>query len=219
MVSLTGIMMDAAKTDAISKWPTPSNVKQVQSFIGFANFYRHFIVNFLETVTPLTHLTWKDTKFLWGPKHKTVFDTLKLAFTQALVLLHFDPANPIIIETDALDYAIVAIISQISPEHGNLHLITFYSQGMKPTELNYEIYDKELLAIFKAFQQWHNYLEGSTHAILFLVLSDHKNLKYFMTTKQLTRHQVWWSEYLLGFNYLIWYHTGHLGTKPDALTH
>ena len=87
---------------------------------------------------------------------------------------------------------------------------------MKPAELNYEIYDKELLAIFEAFQQWRNYLEGSTHAVL--VLSDHKNLEYFATTKQLTRRQVRWSEYLSGFNYLIRYRAGRLGTKPDALT-
>ena len=87
---------------------------------------------------------------------------------------------------------------------------------MKPTELNYEIYDKELLAIFEAFQQWCNYLEGSTHTML--VLSDHKNLEYFATTKQLTHRQVRWSEYLSGFNYLIQYRTGRLRTKPDALT-
>ena len=131
---------------------------------------------------------------MWGPKHQQVFNTLKLAFTQAPVLTHFDPANLIVVETDASDYAIAAIISQISPDNSNLHPITFYSHGMKPVELNYKIYDKELLAIFEAFQQWRNYLEGSTHAVL--VLLDHKNLKYFATTKQLTRQQVQWSEYL-----------------------
>ena len=100
-------------------------------------------------------------------------------------ITHFDLANPIVIETDASDYAIAAIISQISPDDDDLHPIAFYSRGMKPAELNYKIYDKALLAIFEAFQQWHNYLEGSTHAVL--VLSDHKNLEYFATTKQLTR--------------------------------
>ena len=153
---------------------------------------------------------------MWGPVHQQVFDTLKLAFTQAPVLTHFDPANPIVVETDASDYAIVAIISQISPDDGDLHPIAFYSHGMKPAELNYEIYDKELLAIFEAFQQWRNYLEGSTHTVL--ILSDHKNLEYFATTKQLTCRQVRWLEYLSGFNYLIWYCAGRLGTKPDALT-
>ena len=87
---------------------------------------------------------------------------------------------------------------------------------MSPAKLNYKIYDKELLAIFGSFRQWRNYLEGSTHVML--VLSDHKNLEYFVTTKQLTQHQVHQSEYLSGFNYLIQDHTSHLGTRPDALT-
>ena len=82
--------------------------------------------------------------------HQQAFDTLKLTFTQAPVLTHFDPANPIVVEMDASDYAIAAIISQISPDNSDLHPIAFYSRGMKPTELNYEIYDKELLAIFEA---------------------------------------------------------------------
>ena len=117
--------MDPAKTEAISRWPAPSNVKQVQSFIGFANFYCCFIVNFSETATPLTHLTRKDTKFSWGPAHQQAFDTLKLAFTQAPLLTHFNLANPIIVETDASDYTITAIISQISPNNGDLHPIAF----------------------------------------------------------------------------------------------
>ena len=181
MMSPKGIVMDLAKTEAISRWLTPSNVKQVQSFIGFTNFYCHFIINFLETVTPLTHLIRKDTKFSWGLEHQQAFDKLKLVFTQALVLTHFDPANLIVVEMDASDYAITAIISQISPDNSNLHLIAFYSYRMKPAELNYKIYDKKLLVIFKAFQQWHNYLGGSTHGVL--VLSDHKNLEYFTTKK------------------------------------
>jgi len=108
MVSPTGIAMDVVKTEAISNWPTPSNVKQIQLFIGFANFYCRFIINFSETVTPLTCLTWKDAKFSWELEHQAAFDTLKLAFTRAPVLAHFDPANLIVIETDASDYAIAS---------------------------------------------------------------------------------------------------------------
>ena len=130
---------------------------------------------------------------------------------------HFDPQNPIIVETDASDYTVAAILSQISPTDGDLHPLAFYSRGMAPAKLNYEIYNKELLAIFDAFWQWQNYLKGSTHIIL--VLSDHKNLEYFATTKQLTRRQVRWSEYLSGLNYLMCYCTGRLGTKPDTLMH
>src|SRR5467141_3491359 len=217
MVTPTGISMDTAKTNAVSIWPTPTNLKAVQAFLGFANFYRRFIVGFSDIVIPLIRLTHKDTPFSWGPDHTKAFGALKHAFTMAPILMHFNPDNPIVVETDTSDYAIAVIISQISPDDGDIHLIAFYSRSMQPAELNYEIYNKELLAIFKAFQQWHNYLEGSAHVVL--VLSNHKNLEYFATTKQLTHHQVRWSEYLSGFNYLIRYHAGWLGTKPDALTH
>src|SRR5882724_9988237 len=216
IVTPTGISIDTAKTDAVSVWPTPTNLKAVQAFLGFTNFYRQFIEGFSNIIIPLIHLTRKDTLFIWGPDHTKAFETLKTAFTQAPILAHFNPDNPIVVETDASDYAIAAIISQISPDNGNIHPIAFYSHSMQPAELNYEIYDKELLAILEVFRQWRNYLEGSTHVVL--MLSDHKNLEYFATTKLLTRRQVRWSEYLSGFNYLIRYRAGRLGTKPDALT-
>jgi len=215
VVTPTGISMDMAKTNTVSIWPTLTNLKAVQAFLGFANFYHQFIVGFSDIVIPLIHLTCKDTPFTWGHDHTKAFETLKTAFTQAPILAHFNPDNPIVVETDASDYAIAAIISQISPNDGDIHPIT-YSHSMQPAELNYEIYDKELLSIFEAFRQWCNYLEGSAHIIL--ILSNHKNLEYFMTTKQLMHCQVHWSEYLSGFNYLICYCTGWLGTKPDVLT-
>ena len=87
---------------------------------------------------------------------------------------------------------------------------------MQSAELNYEVYDKELLAIYKPFKQWRNYLKEASHVIL--ILSDHKNLEYFTTSKQLTWRQVWWSEYLSGFHYIIHYRAGQLRTKPDART-
>src|SRR5882724_9374135 len=155
MVTPTGISMDTTKTDTVSVWLTLTNLKAVQAFLGFANFYRQFIVGFSDIVIPLIHLTRKDTPFTWGPDHTKAFKTLKTAFTQAPILVNFNPDNPIVVEMDASDYAVAAIISQISPNDGNIHPITFYSCSMQPAELNYEIYNKELLAIFEAFQQWH----------------------------------------------------------------
>jgi len=174
-------------------------------------------MGFSNIIIPLICLTCKDTLFTWGLNHTKVFETLKTTFTQAPILAHFNPDNPIIVETDASDYVFAAIISHISPNNGDIHPITFYSCRVQPANLNYKIYDKELLAIFKAFQQWHNYLEGSAHVLF--ILSDHKNLEYFTTTKQLTHHQVHCLEYISGFTYLIHYHAGWLGTKPDVLTH
>src|SRR5882724_10990175 len=118
MVTPTGISMDPTKTDAVSIWPTLTTLKAVQSFLGFSNFYRRFIVGFLDIIIPLIRLTHKDTPFTWGPNHTAAFETLKHAFTQAPILVHFNPDNPIVVETDTSDYAIAAIISQISPDDG-----------------------------------------------------------------------------------------------------
>jgi len=151
MVTPTGISMDTAKTDAVSVWLTPTNLKAVQEFLGFTNFYCQFIVGFSDIIIPLICLTHKDTPFTRGPDHTKGFETLKTTFTQAPILAHFNPDNPIVVETDTSDYAITVIISQFSPDNGDIHPIMFYSCSMQPVELNYEIYNKELLAIFKAF--------------------------------------------------------------------
>ena len=120
-----------------------------------------------------------------------------------------------IVKTDASDYAIAAIFSIILP-NGEIHPVAFHSRTLTTSELNYDTHDKELLAIFEAFQKWRHYLEGSTSPVD--IVTDHKNLEYFSTTKLLTRRQDRWSEFLSQFNLVIHFHPGKLGTKPDALT-
>ena len=126
MVTPTGISMDTANTSTLSVWLTPTNLKVVQAFLGLTNLYHRFIVGFSDIVIPPNHLTHKDTPFTWGPNHTKAFETLKTAFTQALILVHFNPDNPIVIETDTSEYVIAAIISQISPDDGDIHPIMFY---------------------------------------------------------------------------------------------
>jgi hypothetical protein len=122
---------------------------------------------------------------------------------------------PQIIETDASDYAITAIHSIQTP-NGELHPIAFHLQTLGPAERNYDMHDKELLAIFKAFKIWHHHLEGSMSLIE--VFTDHKNLEYFSTSKTLTWQQVQWSKYLNAFNLSLHFWPGKLGVKPDVLT-
>lgn len=215
-VSPDRVSMDTSKTDSIRAWPTPGSVKEIQSFLGFANFYRRFIANYSGIVQPLTRLTRKDVPFLWDSSAQSAFDSLKSAFTSAPILRHFHPDRQTIVETDASDYAIAAILSQVDPETQEIHPVTFHSRTMAPAELNYEIYDKELLAIFAAFKSWRSFLEGSSLPVQ--VITDHKNLEYFSTTKLLTRRQARWSEFLSGFAFDIRYRPGRLGGKPDALT-
>ena len=89
-------------------------------------------------------------------------------------------------ETNVLDYALVAILSAYDME-GALHPIAFHSCIFTSPELNYDVHDKELLAIFEAFKRWRHYLEGSAEPID--IVTDHKNLEYFSTTKLLTQRQ------------------------------
>jgi len=118
-------------------------------------------------------------------------------------------------ETNASDYALAAILS-IMTKDNEIHPVAFHSQTFSTLELNYDIYDKELLAIFEAFKIWQHYLEGSTSPID--IVTDHKNLEYFLTTKILTCQQARWLEYLSQFNLVIRFCPGCLGTKPDVLT-
>ena len=118
-------------------------------------------------------------------------------------------------ETDASDYTLTAIFSIVN-EDNEVHLVTFHSRTFTVAELNYNIHDKELLTIFKAFKIWQHYLEDPAYPID--VVIDHKNLEYFSTTKVLTQRQVQWSEYLFQFNLVIRFHSGCLGTKLDTLT-
>ena len=107
-------------------------------------------------------------------------------------------------------------ILSIFTADGEIHPIAFLSRTLHAAELNYDTHDKELLAIFEAFKTWRHYLEGSGDPID--VVTDHKNLEYFSTTKILTRRQVRWLEYLHTFNMVIRFRPGKLGAKPDAIT-
>ena len=118
-------------------------------------------------------------------------------------------------ETDASDYAVAGILS-ITCADGEIRPVAYYSRTLTAPELNYDTHDKELLAIFEAFRNWRHYLEGSASPID--VVTDHKNLEYFSTTKVLSRRQARWSEFLSQFNLVIRFRPGKLGAKPDALT-
>jgi RNase H-like domain found in reverse transcriptase len=131
------------------------------------------------------------------------------------VLTKWVPDTEMILETDASDYALAAIISRCTAD-GEVHPIAFHSCSFNSTELNYDTHDKELLAIFEAFKHWHQYFEGSGTPIN--VVTNHKNLEYFTTTKILTQCQAHWSEYLSQFNMVIQFCPGRLGAKPNALT-
>jgi len=183
IISPEGLRMDDLKVQVIQEWPVPRKVKDIQLFLGFANFYHCFIVNYSDVTIPLMHLTCKNSAWNWLSSCQEAFTLLKKVFTTALILCHFDPSMPPIIETDALDYAIMGVFL-LCAEDGNVLPITFYSHTLTGVELNYDTHDKELLAIFNAFKTWHHYLELPHHTIN--VVTNHKNLEYFFSTKVLS---------------------------------
>ena len=132
----------------------------------------------------MVRLTRKDTYFLWDQKCQLAFDTLKQAFVSALILKPFDQTKDVILETDASDYISAGVLSQYD-DNGILHPIAFFSKKHTTTECNYEIYDKELLAIIRCFEEWRPELEGTPSPIK--VITDHRNLEYFTTMKLLNR--------------------------------
>jgi len=186
VLSPSGLTMSDAKVKTIQEWPEPKKVKNIQSFLGFTNFYKCFIFDYSDIVIPLTRLTRKNTPWNFDNDCRIAFNTLKQAFTSIFILMYWVLDAQLVMETNASDYALAAILS-IMTKDNEIHPIAFYSQTFSALKLNYNVYDKELLAIFEAFKIWRHYLEGSASPID--IVTDHKNLEYFSTTKILTCQQ------------------------------
>lgn len=213
IIGTDGVRIDPEKTRSIEEWPTPRTVKEIQSFLGLANYNRKFIPDYSRVAIPLTKLTRKDTPFKWTSDQENAFQALKKMCTTSPTLRIFDVKLPIQIETDASDLAIGACLTQ---EHsGQRHPLAYYSRKMTPAEQNYDIHDKELLAIVVSLQHWRVYAEGAPGLIIY---SDHKNLTTFTTTKELNRRQVRWSQLLGQYKFKIVYTPGKDNGRADGLS-
>ena len=137
VINTTRFKVDPKKTTSIKEWPTPKTVKDVQSFLGLANYNKKFVQDYSRIATPLTNLTRKDTPFVWGPNQKKAFEQLKEASVNSPALRMFDTKRPIQIETDAFDRAIGACLTQ--EFDGTRHPIAYVSREMSSAEQNYEI--------------------------------------------------------------------------------
>jgi RNase H-like domain found in reverse transcriptase/Reverse transcriptase (RNA-dependent DNA polymerase)/Integrase zinc binding domain/Chromo (CHRromatin Organisation MOdifier) domain len=209
-----GLRMDPAKVAAIKEWQPPKSAKGVSSFIGFANFYRRFIKDYSKMTAPLHDLTRKDREFHWNQEASRVFEALKHAFVTAPVLAQFDPDKETILETDSSGYCTGGILSQYD-EDGLLRPVAFFSKKNTPAECNYEIHDKEMLAIIKCLQEWEAELKSVGE---FTILTDHKNLEYFSKIRKLSERQMRWQLILSKFQPVIRYRPGKQGQKPDVLS-
>ncbi|MBW0577179.1 hypothetical protein O181_116894 [Austropuccinia psidii MF-1] len=183
-VSSEGLKMDQAKVQQILNWPPSRNLKALQSFLGFANFYSRLIKNYSKKISSLTSFLQENSRFPLNEEALRQFHTLKESLTISPILSHFYPSLPTIVETEASNCALGAVLSQISDS--GKHPIAFDSRKLLPAELNYEIHDKELLGIVWALKRWRAFLLSLSSS--FEVLTNHSSLQYFMSSKILTCH-------------------------------
>jgi len=153
IINNEGVKVDPIKTAAIWDWKRPTNKRGIQEFMGFCNFYRRFIEGFSRTAKPLYDRTKKDVKWEWGDKEQTAFHELRQKLCSTPVLTYFKPGRPLLVETDASKYVCSGILSQHDAD-GKWRPIAYRSKTMAPAECNYDVHDKELLAIVRALKEW-----------------------------------------------------------------
>src|SRR3954463_12436004 len=214
IISSKGVATDPAKVQAIREWPIPTNLKDVQSFLGLCNYYRRFVPSYSHIAAPLTALTRKNTPFIWDTKIQKAFQELKdrMSESPVLVIPSSNPDHPFAITTDASNFAIGGVLTQ--DQGYGPQPIAYTSRKLSDREQNYPTHEKELLAILRALKTWRVYLLGNH----FKIWTDHATLKFFQTQPRLSPKQARWSEYLEEYNHEIKYLPGKENHVADALS-
>ncbi len=215
VISPGRIEMDPTKLRGITEWPAPKTLRHLRSFLGFGNFYRRFIHHYSDLTKPLNELLQKKTKWNWSQRQEEAFETLKERFASEPVLMMPDQGKPFILECDASKYASGAILSQMD-QNGDKRPVAFLSQSFNQAERNYEVYDRELLAVMRALEEWRHYLQGGPFPVT--VYSDHRNLGYFRQPQKLNRRQARWVVELSEYDLNLIHLPGEKMAQADALS-
>ena len=178
-----GLRIDLAKVKAITSQQPPTSIKAIRSFLGFTNFYQWFIKDFSKVTALLIDLTKRDSSFSQLEAVNAAFLQLKELFTIAPILAQFDLDREMIIETDTSTQSIGNTLFQFDT-NGLLQPYIYYSWKNLPMEYNYEIYNKEILAIINYLQEQDTELQSIKE---FQIYIDHKNLEYFIIVRKLTK--------------------------------
>ena len=210
-----GGRMEKEKVQGVIEWPVPKSMKDVQKFLGLANYYRQFVKDFAMIAKPLHETTRKDKKWNWGERQQKAFEELKKRFTMEPVLVTPDLDKKMRIEVDASDFAMERVLS-MKCEDERWRPVAYISKSLNEAERNYEIHDKEMLAIIQCLEAWRHFLEGAKGR--FEIWTDHKNLEYFMKAQKLNRRQARWSLYLSRFDFALKHVAGKSMGRMDSLS-
>ena len=211
VISEDGVQPQPEKIKAIREWPRPKCIRDVRAFYGLASYYRRFVRNFADIAEPLTKLTRKNTKFEWTDESQTAFDKLKRALEEATTLSFPYPNIPCIVDSDASDVAIGAVLSQVI--EGVERPIAFYSLITSQTQRNNPPTRRELLAAVSAVQHFRHYLLGNKVTLR----TDHHSLKWLKTFKRPEGILARWIETLAEFDYEIEHQPGRLHCNADGV--
>jgi hypothetical protein len=215
------IQMDPAKVRGVADWPRPLNVRDVRAFLGFTGFYRYFIPNYSKLARPLIELTKKAVSFYWGPLQHAAFENLKTLMCRKPILKQPDYEAPFFLATDASAYGVGAVLSQEGETNPRTkkptqHPIAYYSSTFIPAERNYDIYERELLAVLKSLEHWRPHLAATETPVT--VLTDHANLTFWKNPHKVNRRVARWFATLQDYNLLIKHVPGKLHAAPDMLS-
>ena len=213
VVSEEGISCDPKKLEAVTEWPVPTCVKEVRSFLGFASYYRSFVLGFSHIAAPLHELTKKGVKFQWNSQCQDAFDKLKERLVSSPVLAY--PKNDLtyILDTDASLFGVGAVLSQVD-EAGTEHVIAYGSKTLSKTQRNYCTTMRELLAAVVFMRQFHHYLWGRH----FVLRTDHASLRWLVNFKEPEGMLARWLSVLSTYDYEVQHRKGTLHSNADGLS-
>lgn len=212
VVSSNGISTDPAKTDSVRNWPTPTNPTDIRSFLGLASYYRRFVKKFSDVVKPLTALTQKNQPFVWTPECETAFQTMKERLTTSPILAYPQIGVPFVLDTDASNYGIGAVLSQ--EKEGKEVVVAYASRTLSKVEQNYCVTRRELLAIVVFLKHFRHYLYG--HDVL--VRTDHGALRWLMNFKNPEGQVARWLEVISQYRLTLEHRPGRVHSNADGLS-
>jgi len=221
-VNFLGVVMDQGKIEieedkvaGVLNWPVFKTVRDVRKFLGLVNYYRQFVKDFAKLAWPLNNLTRKKEKWRWGNNQQEAFKQLKQVFTSRPLLVVPDIDKEFRVEADASNFATGGVLS-IKCEDNKWRPVAYISKSLNKTERNYEIHNKEMLAVIRCLEAWRHFLEGFQSK--FKVWTDHKNLEYFISNQKLNRRQARWALYLSRFDFMLKHIAGSKIGKADGLS-
>lgn len=212
VISEDGVATDPSKIQKVKEWPAPASTQEVRQFVGLASYYRRFVKDFAAVAEPLHALNKKYARFQWSAECQAAFDELKHRLTTAPVLGYPLDHGGMILDTDASDVGIGAVLSQI--QQGRERVLAYGSRKLSKTEQNYCTTRRELLAVVEFTRHFRQYLLGRP----FVVRTDHSSLRWLTRLKEPEGQLARWLERLAEYDFEIVHRPGRLHTNADSLS-